>query len=315
MSTLLSFVIPCYRSEYTIKSVIDEIIDVVEKRIDYDYEIIAVNDCSPDNVYGILLNIAEKNKKVKVVNLAKNMGKHSAMLAGYSVALGDYIVNLDDDMQCPVPMVWDLIDRVVNDECDCAVAEYYVKKESLLKRIGSDFNLLLSSFMIDKPFGMRFENFSVIKKFVMDEIIKYRHPYPYFEGLLFRVTQRVMSVKMKQRERADFKSSGFNVRKSLTLVLNGLTAFSVRPLQVASFVGVLFSLLGVIYGLYVVIRKIIVPDILIGYSSILSIILFSSGLIMLMLGIVGEYLGRIYICLNQAPQYVIRNMINVEVEK
>ena len=110
--TLLSFVIPCYRSEKTIEKVIDEIIATVAQREGYDYEVIAVNDSSPDNVYEVLKRIAAANKKVKVINFAKNMGKHAAVLAGYSVARGKYIVNLDDDYQCPTYALWSLLEPV-----------------------------------------------------------------------------------------------------------------------------------------------------------------------------------------------------------
>lgn len=310
--TLISFVIPCYRSENTIEMVIDEIRNIVREREGYDYEIVAVNDCSPDHVYDVLAKLAKEDSKVKVINFAKNMGKHAAVIAGYSVVSGQYVVNLDDDYQSPVNELWKLMELVESDECDCATAEYFVKKESLFKRIGSNINLKMSEIMLEKPKGLRIENFSVIKAFVAKEIINYRNPYPYLEGLTFRVTNRVKAVQMEQRDRGDDNASGFTIKKSISLILNGLTAFSVKPLRFASLCGVLFAALGFAYGVVTIIRKLIHPEILLGYSSLLAVILFSSGLIMVMLGLIGEYLGRIYICINDSPQYVIRNTINID---
>lgn len=310
--TLLSFVIPCYRSEKTIEKVIDEIIDTVAQREGYDYEVIAVNDCSPDGVYEVLRRIAAANRRVKVINCAKNMGKHAAVLAGYAAARGDYIVNLDDDYQCPTYELWKLLEPVERDECDYATAKYTVKKEVWYKRAGSNLNVWMSHIMLGKPMNLRFENFSVMKAFVAKEVIRYRNPYPYLEGLVLRVTRRIKCVPMEQRERGDDNTSGFTLKKSISLVMNGLTAFSVKPLRMASLCGVVFAILGFIMGIVIIVRKLVNPAVPMGYSSMVSILLFSSGLIMLMLGLIGEYLGRIYICINDSPQYVIRETINLE---
>lgn len=309
---LLSFVIPCYRSEYTIGKVIEEIIDVVGEREGYDYEIIAVNDASPDHVYRVLCKLASDNHKIKIVNLAKNMGKHAAVLAGYSVVRGHFVVNLDDDYQCPINELWKLADPVFHDECDIATAQYYSKKELLWKRMGSHVNLMISEIMLKKPKGLRFENFSVIKRFVCDQVIYYKNPYPFLEGLFLQVTDRVMTVEMEDRNRADNNTTGFTFWKSFSLFLNGFISFSVKPLRVATMIGFLFSAGGFLYGIYVVIRKLVDSEIAVGYSSIMAVLLFSSGLIMLMLGLIGEYIGRIFICINNAPQYVIRNTVNIK---
>lgn len=312
MKTLLSFVIPCYRSEFTIEKVIDEIIDTVSQRDNYDYEIICVNDCSPDNVYEVLTKIAAKNTKVKVIDLASNKGKDSAILAGYKYVRGDYIVNIDDDFQCPVCELWKIMEPIEKDECDCVTANYYKKKQSLIKNIGSDINMVMAQIMLGKPKGLRFENFTVIKRFVMDEMIKYNKPYPYFEGLVFRVTKRISVVKMEERSRGDDKSTGFTLKKSFSLWLNGFTSFSVKPLRISSVLGFVFAFIGFITGIIMVIQKMIDPDVPAGYTSLIAVQLLIGGIIMIILGLIGEYVGRIYICLNNTPQYVIRNTINIE---
>ncbi len=311
-AVLLSYVIPCYRSEYTISKVLNEIREVMGQRKEYDYEVICVNDFSPDTVYSVLEREAASDKRVKVVDLAKNAGKHAAVLAGLRYAKGDYIINIDDDFQCPVYEQWRLLEPLEKDECDVAVANYEQKKQSALKNFGSFVNLVTASIMLEKPMDLRMENFCIFKKFVRDEIIKYNKPYPYLEGLILRVTRRISVVMMQERERADEKATGFTFGKSLSLWLNGFTAFSVKPLRIASILGVSFSLIGFIIMVVFVIKKLINPDVPAGYTSLIAINLLIGGINMLILGLLGEYVGRIYICLNNSPQYVIKNTINLD---
>lgn len=311
---MLSFVIPCYRSEETIEQVYREISDVMALRPEYDYEIIAVNDCSPDHVLQVLKDLAEKDHRFKVVDLAKNFGKHSALMAGFSFVRGEYVVSLDDDGQCPVYELWKLVDAVVEEKYDCATAVYTQKKEATWKLLGSKVNTWMVNMLIEPPKGVNIENFFVIKRYVCDEILNYKNPYPYVSGLLLRATHRVKMIPMEERERGDGKETGFTFKKSLALFTNGLTAFSIKPLRIASVIGMVFALLGFIYGIVVVVRKLLNPAMPMGYSSMMAVLLFSSGIVMLILGLIGEYLGRIYISLNNSPQYVIRETFNVDTE-
>ncbi len=309
---LISFVIPCYRSEKTIEKVYEEIIETVSERPEYDYEIIAVNDCSPDNVLTVLKQIAAKDSKFKVVDLAKNFGKHSALMAGFSYVRGEYVVSLDDDYQCPVYDLWKLIDPLIEEGFDCCTASYDNKKEASWKRIGSVVNAAMVKVMLNPPEGIELENFSAFKRFVCEEITQYHNPYPYVAGLVLQTTHRIKLVPMTERNRADYNKTGFTLIKSFSLLVNGLTSFSVKPLRVATFSGILFALIGFVYGLIIVIRKLLYPGVPVGYSSMMAVQLFSSGVIMMMLGMIGEYLGRIYISLNNAPQYVVRETLNCD---
>lgn len=311
--SLLSFVIPCYRSELTIQKVIHEIDQVVSQKKEYTYEIICVNDCSPDGVYNILVQEAARDKRIKVINLAKNAGKHSAVLAGFHYAEGDYIVNLDDDFQCPVYELWRLLAPVEKDECDIATANYKKKMQNSFKNFGSYVNNLTSAVMLGKPKDLRFENFSIMKRFVMDEIIRYDKPYPYLEGLMLRITRRISVVMMEERKRGDDRPTGFTFGKSLALWLNGFTAFSVKPLRMASFLGFVLSIFGFIIILIMVIRKLMHPEsILAGWTSTIAVLLIIGGIQMIMLGLLGEYVGRIYLCISNTPQYVVKNTLNTE---
>ncbi len=309
---LLSFVIPCYRSEQTIGNVVKEIREVVAQRAGYDYEIICVNDQSPDNVYDVLVKLASEDSKVKVINFAKNMGKHAAVLAGYAVAQGDIVVNLDDDMQSPMDRLWELVDPIERDECDVATSNYRIKRQAWWKNWGSSFNKWVSAMLLDKPKELHFDNFNAMRVFVAKEMMRYKNPYPFLDGLIVRTTSRILAIEMDERERGDTKSTGYTLKKSIALFLNGFTAFSVKPLRVFTITGCVVSLLGFLWAIILVIKRIIDPFVEIGYTSTVVIILILGGIILISQGMLGEYIGRIYICLNESPQYVIKNTINIE---
>lgn len=304
-----SFVIPCYGSFDTIDYVLDEIHSVMKNR-EVSYEIIAVVDFSPDNVFEILKKRSLTDKALKVINLAKNSGKHSAMMAGFKFASGEIIVNLDDDGQCPMDKFDELIEPLHNGY-DISIAKYETKQESFIKRIGSKINDIMSRILISKPKNLLLSNFSAVKSFVVKEILKYQNPYPYIDGLFLRTTSRIKNVTMTERKRISGQGN-FNLKKSLGLWLNGFTAFSVKPLRISSLVGVICALCGFVFGIVTIIRKLCVPNISAGWSSTVSILLFIGGLIMLMLGMIGEYIGRIYISINNSPQYVIKETINID---
>ena len=175
---LLSFVIPCYGSEKTIELVVDEIISKVSERPGYDYEIIATNDCSPDNVWDVLLKLAAENKKIKLINFAKNMNRPGAVMAGLSVSSGDFAVIMDDDGQCPMDRLWDLL-KPLDEGYDVSIAKYPSRKQSAFKDFGTNVNKKMTRFMLDRPKDMEFTNFMACKRFVVKEILRYKNPYPY----------------------------------------------------------------------------------------------------------------------------------------
>ncbi|MDR0813163.1 MAG: glycosyltransferase family 2 protein [Oscillospiraceae bacterium] len=303
----ISFVIPCYGSEHTIKAVIDEIDVIMGQKPEYGYEIICVNDCSPDNVLAVLKSLTKTHQNLTVIDLARNFGKNSALLAGMSLISGDILTVLDDDGQCPTYRLWDLIDKL-NDGFDIVTAKYINRKQSLAKKIGSAVNHAMSQWLLNKPKDLHFGTFNVMRRFVVDEITKYHNPYPYFEGLMLRSTHKIGYVIAEDRER--FSGEGhYTFIKSLGLWLNGFTAFSVKPLRLSAFAGCFAAAIGFVYGLVTIIQKIITPAMPMGYASTMAALLFIGGMILLSLGLIGEYVGRIYVSINNSPQYVIREMI------
>lgn len=310
MGKLISFVLPCYGSEKTITFVVDEIREVIAQKPEYDYEIIAVNDCSPDNVWGVLLDLAEKDSKVRLLGLAKNMNRPGAVMCGLGRASGDYIVVMDDDGQCPMDHFWELLEPLLG-ESDVSIAAYPSRKQSLFKNFGTIVNMKMTEFILDRPKDLQFTNFMVMRRYIAREICRYQNPYPYMTGLILRTTRRITCVPMEERERYS-GSTNFTFIKMLNLWMNGLTAFSIKPLRLSTLLGVILAGCGFLYGLYVIIARIVDASIVPGYSSLMAVLLLIGGCLMLMLGLIGEYIGRIYISLNNSPQYVIRDEVNFE---
>ena len=308
---LLSFVIPCYRSEKTVGNVVERIIETVQKDGRFDYEIICVNDYSPDNTYQVLKKLAV-NPKIKVINFSRNFGQHSALMAGFHYVSGDYIVCMDDDGQNPPEEMFKLIDKM-EEGYDLVSAKYVHKKHSLFRRLGSKVSFAMSSYLVGKPKDIDLNSYYVVKRYVIDEVIKYDNPYPFVHGLILRITRNMANVVIDHKDR-EVGKSGYNLKKLVGLWMNGFTAFSEKPLRLASIIGVLCAFWGFIYAVVIVVRKFVHPEIMLGYSSIMAAILFFSGIIMLFLGLLGEYIGRMYISINNAPQFAIKETININKE-
>lgn len=303
----ISFVIPCYRSERTIGGVVEEIRSVMEGRPKVEYEVVLVSDHSPDGVYGVIERLATEDPgHVRGAELARNFGQHAALMAGYAMAKGDLVFSMDDDGQAPVDAVFELVARLAAGPFDVVYGDYPVKKHNPFRNFGSWLNGRMFRWLVGAfPNGVKGSSFYVARRFVIDEMLRYSGPYPYLGGLVYRTTCRIGSVEVNHRERT-IGTSGYTFGKLLGLWLNGFTAFSVKPLRLASWCGLACAAVGFGAGLAVVAKKLFVtPDMPLGYSSLICTLLFVGGMLMLMLGLVGEYIGRIYISINRAPQYVV----------
>lgn len=308
----ISFVIPCYHSEHTVGGVVDEIVQTVTDHGGYDYEIILVNDNSPDNVIDTITELAKANPHVKGLDLSRNFGQHSAIMAGFTYLTGDIVVCLDDDGQTPANEMFKLIDKL--EDFDLVFAEYKNKQHSGFRNFGSKVNDLMARWLLSKPKDLKIMSYFACRRYVVDEVLRYENPYPYMSGLLLRATKKVTNVEVNHRERAE-GTSGYSLKKLMLLWINGFTSFSVKPLRFATFIGFITAMFGFLFGIYVIIHKFVVPNSLMGWSSTMAVLLFLGGMIMLMLGMVGEYVGRIYLSINRSPQFVIRKKVGFEDEK
>ncbi len=310
----VSFVIPCYRSENTVEGVVNEIQETMQTMAEkYSYEIILINDCSPDNTMGTIRRICEENSQIKGIGFSRNFGQHAALMAGLRQSDGDYVVCLDDDGQTPADEVGKLLDKL-EEGFDAVYAEYEHKQHSGFRNLGSKVNELMTRIMLEKPKNLFISSYFAVKRFIVEDMIRYENSYPYVIGLVLRSTKNITNVVVNHREREE-GSSGYTLKKLFALWFNGFTAFSVKPLRIATCLGALSAFVGFAYGIYTIIKRFVNPAVPLGYSSMMAALVFFCGMIMVMLGLIGEYIGRIYISMNSSPQYVIRERINIETEK
>ena len=289
----ISFVIPCYNSTHTIAAVVKEIQQVMEEKMNqYDYEIILVNDGSPDGTtYNAILDLVEKEKYIKGINLSRNFGQPSAVMAALNRVTGDYVVCGDDDGQTPFLELPKLFEKI-QEGYDLVEAKYAVReKRSLFRKFGTLVNESMATWLITKPKGLELTTYWVIRRFVADEMIAYPNPYPYLGGLMLRTTQNACNVEVTHRERLSGSS----------------TSFSVKPLRIMSWIGILVAVTGFLYGFVIIVEKMLGYNIQAGYSSLMAVMLFMFGVLFFFMGLLGEYVGRIYISLNRAPQFVVKD--------
>lgn len=305
---MISFVIPCYRSGETLPGVVKEIRDTMGKLNGYAYEIVLVNDCSPDDTFEVIKKLCGENNNITGISLAKNFGQHGALMAGFHYAKGDITICLDDDGQTPAEEAGKLIEAIEKG-ADVVYARYVHKHHSGFRNFGSHVNEVMTRIMLGKPKDLYVSSYFAERRFVVEEIIRYEHAYPYVIGLVLRTTKNIVNVEVKHRDRWA-GTSGYNLRKLFGLWFNGFTAFSVKPLRIATVSGAVFAGLGFLYGIYTIIKKIFInpPGLVTGFSALMSVLVFMGGMLMLMLGLVGEYMGRMYLSMNRSPQYVIREM-------
>ncbi len=310
----VSFVIPCYCSTLTIGKVVAEIEDKMKTMPQYSHEIILVNDCSPDDTFETIKNLASDNPIITGLSLAKNFGQHAALMAGFKYVSGDIVVCLDDDGQTPA----DEVDRLlvkIEEGYDVAYARYPKKKQSAFRVFGSKVNDKMANSMLGKPKELAVTSYFAAARFVIDEMMSYTNPYPYVIGLVLRTTKNIVNVDIEQRER-EIGHSGYNFGKLIALWFNGFTAFSVKPLRIATASGAVCAIVGFLYGIYTIIKKFVLGSgVEVGFSALMSFLVFIGGIIMLMLGIIGEYIGRIYISMNNSPQFVVRECVGEHAAK
>ena len=309
----ISFVIPCYNSTNTLDAVVAEIEKMMgEQLLAYDFEIILVNDCSPNGTtYDKIKEIALKKPFVKGINLARNFGQPSAVMAAIHHATGDYVVCGDDDGQTPYSDFPKLFAKI-QEGYDVVEAKYSQnEKKSLFRRFGTFMNESMATWLIDKPKGLELTTFWCTKRFIIDNMLQYENPYPYLGGLMLRCSRKACNVEVTRRKRLKGKS-GYSLKKMIALWANGFTNFSVKPLRIATISGIILAALGFLFGLITIINKILNPDIPAGYTTTMALIVFFFGFSFLFMGLLGEYVGRIYISLNRAPQFIIKDKINID---
>ena len=304
---LHSVVIPCYRSSRTIRKVVEETMEQFRKMDRGDVEFVLVDDCSPDEGATVreLRSLVADYPNVRVVELAKNGGQHNASMAGLNYVRGDLIISMDDDGQTSPTQLPKLLDEI-DKGYDIVYGYYPHKQHSGFRNLGSRFNQWTTRVLLDKPKNMNTSSFWVIRRFVRDYAIQYRSAYTHLQGVFLRVTRNISCIPVEHFRR-EVGQSGYTFSKLVRLWGN-IIGFSIVPLRMATLLGNFFAVVGLIGIIAVIIRKIVRPVTAIGWPSMMVSIFFFSGLILMFMGLIGEYIGRIFLGMCNNPQYVVRQI-------
>ena len=270
----IDIVIPVYNSEKSLYPLIDKISNILGKR---PYKIILVNDNSNDSSLSILIEIANKNGNVKVIDLAKNFGQDSAIMAGLNFVDSELVVIMDDDLQHDPQYITNLENFMIKNNYDICYAFFDKKKQSIIKNFGSWLNDRLANIVLNKPKKIYLSPFKILRRSLVDKIKTYNGPYPYIDGLIFRYTSKINQIPVKHNSRK-YGKGNYNLKKSISLWLRVLTSFSIFPLRFSTIIGLFSSFIGFLLGIYFIVIHFIGVDTPEGWPSIIVSVLFIGGI-------------------------------------
>ncbi|GAB6041585.1 glycosyltransferase family 2 protein [Endothiovibrio diazotrophicus] len=299
----VSVVIPVFNSEEALPELCRQLWDALDGR---EFEVILVNDGSADRSWEVIERLSREFGVVGVC-LARNFGQDNAIMAGLGRAVGASVVIMDDDLQhspYDIPLLLAEVER----GADVCYADYSRhKRQAWWKNLGSHLNSKQAEYLIGKPGEIYLSPFKAIRRIVVDSVIQYEGPYPYVDGLIFRATSAVTQVHVEHRARDQGKSN-YNLRRSLSVFFKHTTGFSVAPLRIASLIGLLSALFGFVLGTFYIYDYFTSEVMIEGWTTLVALLLFLGGMTLMSLGLIGEYLGRMYLTVNRRPQYVIRKV-------
>jgi glycosyltransferase involved in cell wall biosynthesis len=304
----LSVVVPCYYSEATIERLCDSVVASLQKQVG-TMEVVLVNDGSTDKTGEACRSAVSRYPGiVKYVELARNFSEHNAVMAGLSVAKGNFAVIIDDDFQNPPEEILVLYNRCVSTGADVVYSRYEKKYHHWMRNLGSVFNDKVANVMLRKPPGLYLSSFKLLRRRLIDQILDYRGPIPYIDGLILRATSHIEVALVSHSSRAEGKSN-YSARKLMALWSNMFINFSILPLRLALYLGFVFSFVGLVGAVLFIWERLSHPDLPVGWASVMVALLIFSGVQLLVLGLIGEFLGRLYLNQTGQPQFVIRETV------
>lgn len=302
----LSFVIPLYNSAETIGALVRAI---EELTVPGGHEIILVNDGSRDWTADVCRGLVRDARvPVTYVEHARNFGEHNAVLSGWRRARGAHIVNLDDDGQNPPAEAVRLWQEALARGHDVVFGHYAVKQHAWWRNLGSWFTNRMTDWALDKPPGFYLSSFRCVSAWVAREVSAHTSPLPYVDGLILQVTQRISSIEVRHEPR-QAGASGYTLRRLLRLWLSAWVNFSVLPLRLATGLGLVMAFAGLLGFGWVLWLRLTDQGPTFGWGSLMVALLVFSGTQLVMLGLIGEYIGRMFIAINQRPQSVVREVL------
>jgi glycosyltransferase involved in cell wall biosynthesis len=311
MRPALSFVIPLYYSADTIGPLVNEIAGLT---IAGGHELVLVNDGSRDETAARCRELLKSARiPVTFVNHARNFGEHNAVISGYRHAQGAYIVNLDDDGQNPPAEAVRLWEHAVRERLDVVYGHYSEKKHSGWRNLGSWFTNRLTDWLLEKPKGFYLSSFRCVSAFVAQEVARHESPFPYIDGLILQVTQEVGAIEVRHAARTAGQS-GYNLRRLVRLWMSTFVNFSIMPLRLATLLGLLMAVGGILGLGFVFYLRLTNKGPDYGWGTLMGALLVFSGTQLVILGLIGEYLGRMFLTVNRRPQSVVRSVERNEIK-
>ena len=303
---MISIIIPVFNSENTIEILVNNIVQTLGEH--YKFEIILINDVSKDSSEEKCKKLLDEYSSIVLYSLSKNVGEHNSVMAGLNKCTGDYAVIMDDDLQHSVDSLLELIKFGIKEKNNFDVVyTYYDKmKYNFFRNLGRKFNNFIANLLLDKPKFLYLSSFKLINRFLITEIVKYRSPFTYIDGIILGITSRIGRIKVEHSQRA-YGKSGYTLKKLLQVWSSMFTGFSVVPLRLSLILGSMLSILGFIFALLTLIERIIDKTVTSGYPSTIIAVTVFAGAILIALGLLGEYVGRIFMSLNKKPQFTIRD--------
>jgi glycosyltransferase involved in cell wall biosynthesis len=307
----LSIVIPVYRSEDCLEPLVAAIAEALTPT-GRDYEVVLVNDFSPDNSWAVIESICARNRNVIGVDLRRNFGQDNAIMTGLRLARGKYVAVMDDDLQHH-PADLPLLLARIEEGFDVVFAEFRAKHQKLWKNVGSWFNGKFAEWVINKPRDVYLSPYKIIRGEVAEMICGYDGPDPYIDGLLFQVTARITQIPVDHHPRYAGRSS-YTFWKSLRVWARLAVSFSAKPLRLVTWFGLLFAVFGLMLAVAVVVYRLRWPEDFsketAGWASLMVALLVVSGIQLIFFGVLGEYTGRTFLNVNRKPQSAIREVLN-----
>ena len=301
----ISILIPCYNEEKSLPLLYPELVKLMDANQNYEWELMFVNDGSRDNTLQELIKLRQQDKRVNYVDLSRNFGKETAMLAGFDYVTGDCMVIIDADLQHPPTLIPDMIKLWEQGYDDIYAKRKTRGKESWLrKRLSLQFYKILQSssrFDVLQNVG----DFRLLDRSCINALKKMRESERYTKGMYCWIGFKKKEIEFVQGDRVAGESS-WNYRGLFTLAIDGITSFTNAPLRISTFVGFVVSMFAFLYMIYVFFKALIYGDPVQGYPTLVILILFLGGIQLLSLGIIGEYIGRIYNETKNRPDYIVR---------
>ncbi len=301
----LSIVVPVYNSENCLRALHEQISDALR---DLRYELILVNDKSPDQSWKRIISLTKADPRTKGISLRKNSGQDNAIMAGLSHAAGEFVVIMDDDLQHSPGDIAKLLHECRRGGHDVCYGFFSDKKQSAWKNAGSRLNGWLAELFLRKKKGLYLSPFKILRGSLVKDILQYRGPFPYIDGIILSVTANITQLELTHRERFEGKGN-YNLFKSVSVFLKHVTGFSLYPLRVVTLLGIAASGLSFLLGVWFMLDYLTSHTRVEGWITIVLLLVFLNGLILMCLGFIGEYIGRIYLTITARPQYTIDEVV------